>query len=222
MVIPLQSFNLTHGAKLVISTGSVVDFGKGTDWDPAKVALVNAANTGGVFGGGVDRAICKAGGPSLKAARKALPLLKGKKCTRIEFGSCAVTAGDDFGTLLPHYVIHAVGPDYPTILGRSRDTTPVDALLFSAYQSSLNAAAQHSLEYVGFCLLSAGVFRGTCSLDHVLSIAVAAVADSAYLGLKEVHLIAFTKAEQTALLKAAATTLDTLEGLQTDAQSVRS
>ena len=54
-----------------ISSGSVVNFNGD--------AIVNAANTGGVSGMGLDEAINNAGGPELKAARKALPVLSGSQ-----------------------------------------------------------------------------------------------------------------------------------------------
>ena len=61
---------------------------------------------------------------------------------------------------------------------------------------------------VAFALLSSGIFRGRQSLRGVLDVAVTAVARSAYPGLARVHLVAFTRREQDALLAAAAARFD--------------
>ena len=88
-----------------ISQGSVVNFRGG--------AIVNAANNGGLGGGGVDAAVNKAGGQKLRAAREALPELAcggtvaGHKLkgTRIRTGGAVITTGGD---LKAEWCIHAV------------------------------------------------------------------------------------------------------------------
>ena len=54
------------------------------------------------------------------------------------------------------------------------------------------------MEYVGFSLLSAGIFRGERSL---VDVAVEAVRGASYEGLKEVHLVAFLPEEQRTLVE---------------------
>eukprot|EP00971_Amphidinium_carterae_P084427 1671159-Amphidinium_carterae.1 len=87
-------------------------------------------------------------------------------------------------------------------MGRSSNSAAPDKLLRSAYVKAMEVASQHSISYLGVSLLSAGIFRGRCSLEHVLAIGVEAVAAAAYPSLKEVHLIAFKQNELQALLAA--------------------
>ena len=74
------------GGSVSIAAGSVVDF--------TGDAIVNAANEGGVGGGGVDGAINTAGGPVLVVARQALPVLEHDRYfreTRIPTGEARIT-----------------------------------------------------------------------------------------------------------------------------------
>ncbi len=104
-------------------------------------AIVNAANSGLLGGGGVDGAIHRAGGPAIMA-----------ECRKI--GGCqsgravATTAGN----LPATYVFHAVGPVY------GYDAAAED-LLASAYQSCLDLAEQYKLESIAFPALSTGAYR---------------------------------------------------------------
>eukprot|EP01063_Lacrimia_lanifica_P028107 TRINITY_DN4050_c0_g1_i1.p1 TRINITY_DN4050_c0_g1~~TRINITY_DN4050_c0_g1_i1.p1 ORF type:complete len:223 (+),score=70.67 TRINITY_DN4050_c0_g1_i1:773-1441(+) len=196
-------YPLPQGGSFVVSHGSIVDFGVGSDWPRDQVAIVNAANTGGVFGGGVDRAVVQAGGEELAKARHALPVHEGSRQKRIDFGSAVTTGPGDYGKLHGRYVVHAVGPDYVVLKGRGASTAKTDGLLRSAYATALQQAEECGIAYLGFSLLSAGVFRGPCSVDHVLAIAVDAVRSHSYRGLKEVHLMAYTPQELAVLQKLA-------------------
>ncbi len=68
----LRRFPLLHGAILCISQGTIVKF-RGYEHG----AIVNAANSGGITGGGVDGAVTMAGGELLWEARKSLPIIPG-------------------------------------------------------------------------------------------------------------------------------------------------
>ncbi len=104
-------------------------------------AIVNAANSGLLGGGGVDGAIHRAGGPAIMA-----------ECRKI--GGCptgsavATTAGN----LPATYVFHAVGPVY------GYDAAAED-LLASAYRSCLDLAERYELESIAFPALSTGAYR---------------------------------------------------------------
>lgn len=108
-------------------------------------AIVNAANSSLLGGGGVDGAIHRAGGPAILAACREV------RATRYPDGlpvgeAVATTAG----RLPARWVIHAVGP----IHGRG---TPDQ--LRSCYRRSLEVAADVDASTVAFPLISAGAYR---------------------------------------------------------------
>ncbi len=104
-------------------------------------AIVNAANSSLLGGGGVDGAVHRAAGPELLAATR---LLGG--CPT---GEARITPGFK---LKARYVIHAVGPVY------RRGDASVPALLASAYTRSLALAVENSLETVAFPSISTGAY----------------------------------------------------------------
>lgn len=123
-------------------------------------AIVNAANSGLMGGGGVDGAIHGAGGPAIMEACRAIRERDGG-CPP---GQAVLTTG---GRLPAPYVIHAVGPVWR---GGAHDE---DALLASAYRSSIALAAQHGLRTVAFPNISTGIYG--FPRDRAADIAIAAV-----------------------------------------------
>ena len=121
---------------------SVLELVRGNIVEQTTDAIVNAANTTLLGGGGVDGWIHRAGGPAILEA-----------CRRL--GGCAVgdakiTTG---GRLAAQWVIHTVGPVYRD--GRHGEP----ALLASAYRRSLEVAVAHGLESVAFPSISTGAYR---------------------------------------------------------------
>lgn len=124
-------------------------------------AVVNAANSSLLGGGGVDGAIHRAGGPNILKECKELRASSYKD--GLPTGDAvATTAGD----LPARWVIHTVGPVYAKSEDRSH-------LLASAYQRSLEVAATLGAESVAFPAISAGVYGWP--LDDAARIAVETV-----------------------------------------------
>lgn len=110
-------------------------------------AIVNAANSSLLGGGGVDGAIHRAGGPIILEQCRELRRLRYPG--GLPTGAAVMTAA---GELLAEYVIHTVGPIYGTHNGREAE------LLAACYKNSLMLATQHSLRSIAFPAISTGVY----------------------------------------------------------------
>ena len=156
--------------------------------------IVNAANTGMLGGGGVDRAISNAGGHVLYQLREQIPLLPGSDYKRCEVGDARLTlSGKAQNDLRCDYVIHAVGPNY----GFNTDPVVVqnnDRLLYNAYSRCMQLAKTHDIQTIAFCLISASIFRGAQSLQSVLQIGLRAIKEHISEG-QHVFIVGFTSKE---------------------------
>ncbi|WED22834.1 O-acetyl-ADP-ribose deacetylase [Vibrio sp. JC009] len=108
-------------------------------------AIVNAANSRMLGGGGVDGAIHRAAGPKLLEACYQVPEVNGVRCPA---GEARITPAGDLNA---DYVIHTVGPIYHS------DPSPAETLA-SAYRSSLYLALENGCDSVAFPAISCGVY----------------------------------------------------------------
>lgn len=151
-------------------------------------AVVNAANSGLLGGGGVDGAIHRRGGPDILAECRQL------RSTSLPDGlptgqAVATTAGK----LPAQHVIHTVGPVY----AKSEDRSD---LLASAYRESLRVADELGARSVAFPAISAGVYGWP--MDDAARIAVETV-ESTRTAVEEVRFVLFGDDAYEAFTRAA-------------------
>src|SRR5512136_784042 len=133
--MPEQREVIINGVKLRLKLGDITM--ENVD------AIVNAANSSLMGGGGVDGAIHRAGGPTILEECKAIVARQG----RLPNGQAVITTG---GNLPARYVIHTVGPVWHG--GRQGE----DRLLASAYRESLKLASERNLASLAFPSVSTG------------------------------------------------------------------
>lgn len=108
-------------------------------------AIVNAANSSLMGGGGVDGAIHRAGGPAILEECREIVARQGRCGT----GNAVITSG---GNLPARFIIHTVGPVWHD--GNSNE----DKLLENAYRNSLKLAVENGIETIAFPNISTGVY----------------------------------------------------------------
>jgi len=143
-------------------------------------AIVNAANTTLLGGGGVDGAIHRRGGPAILDECTQIVARQGGCPT----GEAVITTA---GRLAARFVIHTVGPVWS---GGHRGE---DELLASAYRASLRLAARHQLTTIAFPSISTGAYR--FPVERAAAIALGTTATFLRGGdhrLDEVRFVLFT------------------------------
>lgn len=125
-------------------------------------AIVNAANSSLLGGGGVDGAIHNAGGKAILDECVAIRNRQGGCRT----GEAVITTG---GKLKAKYVIHTVGPVWNG--GKSGE----EQLLGDAYRNSLKIAVDNGLQTIAFPNISTGIYH--FPKDKAAEIAIATVSD---------------------------------------------
>lgn len=110
-------------------------------------AIVNAANSSLLGGGGVDGAIHRAGGPEI--LEQCREIRRTRFPEGLPSGEAVITTG---GKLQALYVIHTVGPIYGEHRGKEAE------LLANCYHNSLTLAVEKNLTSVAFPAISTGVY----------------------------------------------------------------
>jgi O-acetyl-ADP-ribose deacetylase (regulator of RNase III) len=155
---------------LVLTTGDITK---------AEVdAIVNAANSSLMGGGGVDGAIHRAGGPAILEECKRIVAAQG----RLPPGRAVLTDG---GRLPARHVIHTVGP-----IWRGGDDRE-DETLRSCYRESLALARRYGIARIAFPSISTGAFG--YPVERAARVALEAVREAATSapGLTEVRFVLF-------------------------------
>lgn len=125
-------------------------------------AIVNAANSSLLGGGGVDGAIHDAAGKALDRECEALVKTIGGS---LPTGGAVITGG---GKLAAKYVIHAVGPRW------KGGTSGEAALLESAYRESMSRAVEKGLTVISFPSISTGIYGYPVALAAPLALSTVA------------------------------------------------
>ena len=156
----------------------------------AVTAIVNAANSTLLGGGGVDGAIHRAGGP--KILEECKQIRKTTYPDGLPTGQAVLTTG---GNLRAKYVIHTVGPIYGLEPERESE------LLAACYQNSLKLAHQHAMSSIAFPSISTGAFG--YPKPEAAKVSSAAIKDflTADEQIEQVRLVFFQQTDARVLLQ---------------------
>jgi O-acetyl-ADP-ribose deacetylase len=141
-------------------------------------AIVNAANSSLMVGGGVDGAIHRAGGPAILEACKAIVAQQG----RLPAGKAVATPG---GRLAAKYVIHTVGPVWS---GGHRNGAET---LASCHRESIRVADELRLRAIAFPAISTGIYGYPVDLAAHVAVSSAAEALEHAAHVREVKFVLF-------------------------------
>ncbi|MET0647339.1 MAG: O-acetyl-ADP-ribose deacetylase [Pyrinomonadaceae bacterium] len=181
-MFPEQTRTSFLGGRVLVGVGDITR--------EAVDAVVNAANSTLLGGGGVDGAIHRTGGPSIR--KECEEIRRTQYPQGLPAGEAVITTA---GLLPARHVIHTVGPIYGQEGGREAE------LLAAAYRNSLALAAAHALGSVAFPSISTGAY----SYPREEAASVASRSIAAFLGedrtVKEVRLVFFSKGDMNVFLR---------------------
>ncbi len=155
-------------------------------------AVVNAANSTLLGGGGVDGAIHRAGGPEILA--ECQELRRTRYLDGLPTGEAAITTAGHMPAL---HVIHTVGPVYSAAGEQAAD------LLSACYRNALSLAVQHNLSTIAFPAISTGIYgypREEAAAVASQSIADFLTTDSSLRQVSQVRLVFFAQQDAAVFL----------------------
>jgi len=144
-------------------------------------AIVNAANSSLLGGGGVDGAIHRAGGPAILAECRTIVA----KIGRLAPGQAVITTG---GRLPAKFVIHTVGPIYND--GKHGEPE----LLASAHRESIRLADEHGIQSLSFPAISTGAYSYPVTKAAQIAVSTVAKALETTVHLRAVRFVLFDQA----------------------------
>jgi O-acetyl-ADP-ribose deacetylase (regulator of RNase III) len=153
-------------------------------------AIVNAANSTLLGGGGVDGAIHRAGGPAILAECREVV----RSIGRLVAGKAVITTG---GNLAAKHVIHTVGPVY-----RGGESNEAETLA-SCHRESIRIADEHQLTSLSFPAISTGAFGYPESEAAPIAIAAAVEALAPAKHVKKCRFVLFDVSTVRAYQRAA-------------------
>jgi O-acetyl-ADP-ribose deacetylase (regulator of RNase III) len=183
----------------IIVGGSTVRLLQGDITKQDTDAIVNAANSSLLGGGGVDGAIHRAGGPGILEECKAIVARSG----RCDTGNAVITTAGDMPA---RRVIHTVGPVWR---GGERGEP---GLLANAYKNSMRLAAENGLKSISFPSISTGVYGYPIELASRIALEVVFnfLVDNPEIG--EVRFVLFSSGDLETYRKSAPGAYETVTG----------
>jgi O-acetyl-ADP-ribose deacetylase (regulator of RNase III) len=146
-------------------------------------AIVNAANSSLLGGGGVDGAIHRAGGPAILEACREL-----RRTTLPDGLPTGEAVATGAGRLPARWVVHTVGPVWP---GPGPEASARRTLLVNAHRNSLAAAAELGATSIAFPAISAGVYGWP--VDDVADVALAVASSTDAPGIDLIRFVLFSE-----------------------------
>ena len=186
--------------RILLGNGKTVEFhGPADITKEVSHAIVNAANSSLLGGGGVDGAIHRAGGPSILAECRRVVSQIGT----LPPGKAVITTG---GRLTAKYVIHTVGPIY-----RGGDQGEAKALQ-SCHRESIRLADEHLVESLSFPAISTGAYGYPVTAAAEVAVAAVAEALGSTTHLNRVRFVLFDVSTLRAYTRAAEGLRDPKDG----------
>jgi len=165
--------------RILLDGGSTIEFHGPADITRELTdALVNAANSSLLGGGGVDGAIHRAGGPAILAECKQIV----SKIGSLPAGKAVITTG---GQLAAKHVIHTVGPVY-----RGGERGEAEAL-GSCYRESIRLADEHGVKSLAFPAISTGAFGYPAADAALIAISATVEALASTKNVSQVRFVLF-------------------------------